>query len=96
LTLSTEVGFASSRNPILQPYSGYNFLDPGSALPEPNFVLPDSGYVLPESSPVFPGNRFVLSKIGFSSSCGRSEFSSTGSALLHNAYLCSTKLTDAT
>jgi hypothetical protein len=65
LNLSTEVGFASSRNPISQPHSGYVFPDSGSALPKPGSILPDSGSVLPKSSPIFPGNRFVLSGISF-------------------------------
>jgi hypothetical protein len=47
--LSTEVNFASSYNPISQPYSGSVFPDSGSA-------FPDSSYVFPESGPVFPGN----------------------------------------
>jgi hypothetical protein len=61
LNLSTEVGFASSCNPISQPCSGSIFPDSGSALPKPSSILPelgsilpDSGSVLPESSPIFP------------------------------------------
>jgi hypothetical protein len=96
LNLLTKVGFASSHNPISEPCSGSVFPDSGSALPEPGSVFPDSGYVLPEFGIVFLDNRFVLSRINFSSSCSRSEFSSTGFPLLVNAYLCYTKQTDAT
>jgi hypothetical protein len=53
LNLSSEVGFASSCNPISQPYTSSVFLDSVSALPKPSSILPDSGTVLPKSGPIF-------------------------------------------